>query len=91
MEGVKIIQQTVQNIIKVLDDSINDIFAEFIHKHYEGQTLSRGQIKNLFTIKIFSDSQQHHILHKNDLIAIIDLIPKLQEEHYTVSVKRFYN
>jgi hypothetical protein len=80
-----------EKCLQALVDLVNDIVAEFIDLHYQGKVFTKQEFHNLFTIKTFDDNHQHYILHKNNLIAIVDLIPQLPKGHYNVTVKKFYN
>jgi len=90
-----------EKCLQALVDLVNDIVAEFwnngtptisfIKLHYQGKVFTKQEFHNLFTIKTFDDNHQHYILHKNNLIAIVDLIPQLPKGHYNVTVKKFYN
>lgn len=88
-EGVVVNRK--EKCTQVLVDLVNDIVAKFIDLHYQGKVFTKQEFHNLFTIKTFADNHQIHILHKNDLIAIVDLIPQLPKGHYNVTVKKFYN
>lgn len=69
---MNIFQKTSKKIMETLNNIIGDIIAEYIYKHHQGSILTKQQIWELFKIKIFKDTQQRHILYKDELIAIID-------------------
>lgn len=69
---MNIFEKTSKEIMETLDNIISDIITQYIFKHHQYSVLTKQQIWELFKIKIFTDTQQRHILYKDELIAIID-------------------